>query len=204
MTSKLDVTVAIPSIPPRAHLLRRAVDSVLNQTWHSVAGLSIAVDNRREGAGVTRQRALEGVNTEWTAFLDDDDEFMPQHIEALMQHALETNADYVFSWFEVVGMGGRRLGDRDPVFPPTHFTEPWDDNHPRQTTITVLVRTELAQAVGFVPPPDGKTIDGQTWGEDWQFTLGCLAIGAKISHLVERTWLWHHDSLNTSGRPDRW
>ena len=202
MTSNFDVTVAIPSIPPRAHLLRRAVDSVLNQSWHSVAGLSIAVDNRKEGAGITRQRALDGVNTDWVAFLDDDDEFMPYHIELLMQHALETDADYVFSWFKVANNG--LILERDPVFPTTHFTEPWDNDNPRQTTITVLVKTELAKAVGFVTAPDGKLVDGQRFGEDYLFTLGCVAAGGKISHLVEHTWLWHHDSRNTSGRPDRW
>src|SRR5262245_21069253 len=112
MASKYDVTVAIPSIPVRSQLLRRAVDSVLTQTYTSLAGLSIAIDDHREGAGITRQRALDGVNTEWTAFLDDDDEFMPNHLSALMNHAQETEADYAFSWFEVIGGGGRRLGDR--------------------------------------------------------------------------------------------
>lgn len=202
MTSNLDVTIVIPSIPPRALLLRRAVESVLNQTWYHVAGISIAVDTEREGAGPTRQRALDGISTPWVAFLDDDDEFLPHHIEALMQHALETGCDYAYSWFKIVSNG--HVLDTDPVFPPGHYLNPWDDANPRQTTVTTLVRTELAKQVRFVPPPDGETIDGQRYGEDWQFTLGCLAAGAKISHLVEKTWLWHHDSGNTSGRPDRW
>jgi hypothetical protein len=72
-----------------------------------------------------------------------------------------------------------------------------------QTTVTTLVRTELAQDVGFLWPADSE-IDGQRAGEDWEFTRGCMAYGAKISHLVEHTWLWHHDSGNTSGLPDRW
>jgi glycosyltransferase involved in cell wall biosynthesis len=196
------VTVAIPSIPPRAQLLRRAVDSVLSQTF-SVDGISIAVDNLKQGAGPTRQRALDGVTTEWVAFLDDDDEFMPDHIAKLVDHAAATGADYVYSWFKVVDSLGR-VREEDPVFPPGHYLDPWNNASPRQTTITTLVKTELAKTVRFVPGPDGKTIDGQTWGEDWQFTLGCLAVGAKISHLVDKTWLWHHDSRNTSGRPERW
>lgn len=195
------VTVAIPSIPPRKRLLHRALDSVLLQT-RAVDAISVAVDNDRRGAGVTRQRALVAVDTDWVAFLDDDDEFLPYHLEKLLHHQAETGADYVYSWYKVA-VNGRIIED-DPVFPPGHYLNPWDDANPRQTTITTLVRTELALAVGFVPPPDGKTIDGQAWGEDWQFTLGCLAAGAKISHLVEKTWLWHHDSGNTSGRPDRW
>lgn len=200
MTS-VKVTVAIPSIPPRKLLLHRAVSSVIAQT-RAVDGVSIAVDNERQGAGVTRQRALDGVTTDWVAFLDDDDEFMPYHIEMLLHHQVDTGADYVYSWFKVIS-GGRVL-ETDPVFPPGHYLNPWDNANPRQTTVTVLVRTELAKQVGFVKMEDGRTIDGQRWGEDWQFTLGCLAAGAKIEHLVAKTWLWHHDSGNTSGRPDRW
>lgn len=201
MTSN-DVTVVIPSIPPRARLLRRAVYSVLNQTLPA-AGISIALDLRKEGAGPTRQRALDGVTTPWVAFLDDDDEFLPLHLELLLDHALQTGATYAYSWFKVVRPDGVII-ENDPVFPPGHYLNPWDDANPRQTTVTTLVRTELAKQVRFIPPEGEDTIDGQRWGEDWQFTLGCLAVGAKISHLVAKTWLWHHDSGNTSGRPDRW
>jgi glycosyltransferase involved in cell wall biosynthesis len=180
-----DITVVIPTIPPRAGLLQRALASVSDQLTLPDA-VSIAIDTEHEGAWATRQRALEAVRTEWVAFLDDDDEFMPFHLLDLKLHAQATNADYAFSWF-VVASG------QDP-FPATHFSEPWDNENPRQTTMTVLVKTELAQSVGFQNVP----------GEDWNFTLRCLAAGASISHLVKKTWIWHHDSQNTSGRGERW
>jgi hypothetical protein len=196
-----EVTVVIPSIPPRSEMLLRAIRSVQAQT-HPASAISVAVDTCRLGAAHTRQRALMKANTPWVAFLDDDDEFLPDHLQKLVEFALETGADYVYSWFKVVS-GGVVL-EHDPVFPPTHFTEPWNPADPRQTTITTLVRTELAQEVGFLPPPiDGKTPDGNIHGEDWSFTLECNRRG-RIEHLAEKTWLWHHDSLNTSGRPDRW
>jgi glycosyltransferase involved in cell wall biosynthesis len=179
------ITVVIPTIPPRAGLLQRALASVSDQLLLPDA-VSIAIDTEHVGAWETRQRALQAVRTEWVAFLDDDDEFMPFHLKDVMEHARETGADYAYSWF-VVASG------QDP-FPSTHFTEPWDNANPRQTTMTVLVKTELAQSVGFQDVP----------GEDWHFTLNCLAAGATISHLVKRTWVWHHDSSNTSGRGDRW
>lgn len=191
-----DITVAIPTIPPRAAYLRRALASVQAQTLPAMA-VSIAQDVRREGAALTRDRALAAVRTKWTAFLDDDDEFKPEHLDALAGHAAETGADYVYSHFEVIGGG-------DPF--PGHRFLPWDNNNPRQTTITTLVRTELAQSVAFAGwSEDGQTVGGQRWGEDYSFTLGCMNAGAKISHLVEaQTWLWHHHGANTSGRPDRW
>lgn len=91
------------------------------------------------------------------------------------------------------------MGGRDP-FPPTHYRDPFDPQKPIETTITVLVRTDLAQQVGFQRLNRGETNSG----EDRFFTLGCLAAGARIEHLVEKTWLWHHNSGNTSGLPTRW
>ena len=188
---KNDITVVTPTIPPRGSFLQRAVQSVSQQTL-SAAALAIAVDVHRTGAAATRQRALDTVRTPWVAFLDDDDYFMPQHLEHCLAHALETESDFVYSWFEVVG-------GRDP-FPPTHFSRDFDPADPIETTVTTLVRAELAQAVGFRALNRGE----MNSGEDRFFTLGCLAAGAKISHLKERTWYWTHHPGNTSGLPTRW
>jgi len=194
---KPGITVAIPTIPPRAHLLQRAVASVLAQT-HPAAGLAIAIDYAKQGAGGTRQRALDMVDTQWVAFLDDDDEFMPTHLETLWNAAHAHSADYVYAWYETVPFGC------DPFPASPHYLDPWDPTRPRQTTVTTLVRTELAKEVGFANFTEtGELIDGQRWGEDYAFTLGCNEKG-KIHHVVAKTWYWHHDSGNTSGRSDRW
>jgi glycosyltransferase involved in cell wall biosynthesis len=191
------ITVAIATIPPRVGLLQRAVASVLSQT-HPAAGLAVAIDYAKQGAAATRQRALDMVNTQWVAFLDDDDEFLPPHLDTLWNAAHAYQADYVYSWFDTVPLGC------DP-FPIGHYLQPWSNAEPRQTTITTMVRTELARQVGFARFEEtGELVEGQRWGEDWSFTLGCLDAGAKIHHVVAKTWLWHHDSQNTSGRPDRW
>lgn len=185
------VSVIIPTIPPRRQMLRRATQSVMAQT-RSVDEYCIAVDTQKEGAWVTRQRALDMARGEWVAFLDDDDEWKPQHIERMLAHALETGADFVYSWFDVIG-------GTDP-FPPTHFTNDFDPADPIETTITTFVRRELAQQIGFQRLNRGE----MNSGEDRFFTMGVLAAGGKISHLKERTWYWHHDSNNTSGLPSRW
>jgi hypothetical protein len=112
----------------------------------------------------------------------------------------ETGADVVYSWFKVVGPGGH-VYEQDPVFPPGHYLNEFDPENPIETTITTLVRTELAKEVGFRALDRGH--DANT-GEDYGFILGCVRAGASIKHLVKKTWLWHHDSGNTSGRPDRW
>lgn len=194
-----DITVVIPSIPPRWRMLGRAVSSASRQLRPPKA-IEIEIDKRREGAPATRQRALDRVVTPWVAFLDDDDQFMPFHLRDLFAHAQNTGADYVYSWFRAVAPNGEVL-PVDPIFPETHFTNEFDPANPIETTIVTLVRTELAKSVGFHALDRGH--DANT-GEDYNFTLGCVAAGATIRHLVKHTWFWHHDSQNTSGRPDRW
>lgn len=177
-------------------MLRRAIFSAHAQTLPAAAHI-IAYDTDRQGAPATRQRALDAVTPHygWVAPLDDDDEFMPHHLEHLLRHAKDTGADMVYSWFELIGQGGVSYGDVDPIFPPTHYTNPFDPDDPIETTITVLVRAELAREVGYHALDRG----GHNTGEDRSFTLGCVAAGAKISHLVERTWKWNHHGGNTSG-----
>jgi glycosyltransferase involved in cell wall biosynthesis len=199
----MDITVVIPTIPPRRKMLARAVQSVARQT-RPAAAMSIATDVRKEGAPKTRQRALEVVNTPLVAFLDDDDAFTPYHLESLYDHMMDTGADYAYSWYRVIRERDGYVYPEDPVFPPGHFSDPWDNDNPRQTTIVTLVKTKLAKEVGFVYDEYEDTGDGQVSGEDWQFTLGCMHAGAKISHLAKHTWLWYHGTGNTSGRPDRW
>lgn len=186
---KPGVTVVTPFHAQRRAngMLERAAASVRAQTVpvHHI----LAEDIHHMGAAITRAHGLALVDTEWTAFLDSDDEMDPDHIEQLLACAADTGADYVYPWFRVVG-------GSDPF--PMFFGRPFDPDCPNSTTITILVRTELAKAVNFARDPAV-----QVSGEDFQFTLGCIAAGAKIVHHPARTWTWFHGPQNTSGLPDR-
>lgn len=183
------VTVVTPFHEQRRAngMLERAAASVRAQTVpvHHI----LAEDIHHVGAAITRTHGLHLVDTEWTAFLDSDDELDPDHIEHLYAHAQATGADYVYPWFRVVG-------GTDPF--PMFYGRPFDPAAPNSTTITILVRTELAKQIGFTRDPAV-----QVGGEDFQFTLGCIAAGAKIVHLPRRSWTWHHGPQNSSGLPDR-
>lgn len=198
------IGVVIPTHPRRMRngMTTRAIQSALGQTLPPTA-LSVHCDNEGRGVPYCRQMALEANQEPWTAFLDSDDWFMPHHLAALVAAQEESGADYVYSWYQLIRLGQRLrvpVGAHDGVFPWTHFSEPWDPENPRQTTITMLVRTELAKEIGFWAPSDEETFpDGHRVGEDWHFTLECNRLG-KIYHLPERTWFWEHHGLNTSGR----
>lgn len=187
---KRDVTVAIPAIPPRVTgLLMEAVGSAMNQTVAASGGISCVLDVAKQGAAVTRQRALDAVRTNWVAFLDDDDKWYPNHLETHLRILEESGADYSYSWFD----------GNNPF--PMHRGRQMNPDEPHHTTMTVVVRTELAKEAGFMPHPDANEV----WpGEDWQFTLRCLQLGAKFIGTDEVTWHYRMHGHHTSGLTSRW
>lgn len=96
------VTVVIPTFG-RAQLLRRAIASVLSQTWTNfeiivvidgddpttLAALSGMTDPRlrhivqpmQRGPGIARNTGAIAGEGQWIAFLDDDDEWLPEKLE---------------------------------------------------------------------------------------------------------------------------
>jgi glycosyltransferase involved in cell wall biosynthesis len=197
MTYTPGITVVIPSIPPRGKLLQRAMASVALQTVPACA-VAVAYDDQHLGAGPTRTRALRMAQTEWVAFLDDDDALLPNHLELLLAAAKETEADVLWPWFKVVG-------GTDPF--PGHRGKQLNPDDPHIFPITTLVRNEYAQQGEF----PGSDVTGEWIADDWPFWRQMQELGATFHHIPDVTWHWFHHgwgmpgtSGNTSGRPDRW
>lgn len=189
------ISVLIPTIPERSLLLQRAVASVMAQTLLPDE-ICIAVARPDEPAWSTRQRALAMATSTHIACLDDDDEFLPHHLEACARHAAATDADMVFPWFVTDHCS-------DPF--PGEFGAPWDPDHPRQTTTVIFARRHAINDVGGYRFVDGDRHDdgGNRAGEDFDLVKRLNAGGHRIVHLPERTWIWWHWAGNTSGLPER-
>lgn len=183
------VTVLIAAHPARFSngLLARAFTSVVTQTQVPEA-ICVVNDRERRGAGWTRQTLLRNVDTEWIAWLDSDDTWEPEHLEKLLRVAVDTDSVFVFSWFH----GTDPLG---------HFGLPFNPCTPHHTTMNVLVRTDIAQEVGF---PDTRE-SGLFSNEDWAFITGVSKLacerGLNMTHLADRTWTYHQAGQNSSGKP---
>lgn len=188
----MDVTVCVPTIPPRGPLLARAVASILLQTQLPSA-IAIAYDFDHKGHGLARNDAIAMAQTEWLAFLDDDDEFYPEHLEKLVAAQAETGADVVYPWYDVIG-------GADPW--PMHKFVPWDPEKPHLWAMSCLVRKQVLLDVGGFVGYDAEWNDHS--GQDWSTWRRVIEAGVSIYHLPEVTWAYHHDSGNTSGRGDRW
>lgn len=194
----MDITVIIPTIPARIAMLARAIASVTAQTMPPRTVI-IEADYDREGSAAVRNRALQCVRTQWTAFLDDDDEFLPHHLERLSHAVRETGADVAYPLPRVIGPDGSEIPREWAWGGGPSFDGPMLE---RQSYINVssLVRTELARAVGgfeFIEGDDGLIND------DHGFYLRLYRAGARFTHVHEPTFIWRHHGANTSGRPDR-
>lgn len=195
------ITVAIPTITERPEMLARAIRSVSFQKRPPDA-VSISFDLEQKGAPGNRDDALAAVRTPYVAFLDDDDEFGPYHLAKLAECMKENDADLVYPWFTVVG-------GTDPF--PQWENQPWDDDHPHQVPVTWLAKTDLVRAVGgfsYAWDPSQSEDPGlDEWGnragEDYRLILRMIKLHAKIVHLPDRTWKWHHHARNTSGLASR-
>lgn len=197
--STAKVTVCVPSIPPRALMLKRALGSVGRQT-HPPAAVAVAHDLDGDGAAQTRNEALHMARTEWVAFLDDDDQLGARHLERLVRHQQETGADLVYPWFDIRGPDGEDYNHRDPLGAMGQDIDLAELDHRNWIPVTYLVRRDLAEAVGGFP-----RLFSERWPhdncEDWGFLKDLRDAGATFSHLPERTWVWNWHGLNTSGRP---
>ena len=192
------ITVCIPTIPPRVGpggLLYRAVMSARNQSEPPLGGIAVSLDVDRTGAAVNRQRALDTVRTEWTAFLDDDDTLYPNHFEVLHNLVREHEADFAYSWFD----------GNNPF--PMHRGRQMNLEEPHHTTMTVLVRTEVAHAAGGFDV-DMVPLHPEWMGEDWRFIVRCVELGKRgqctFIGTPEITWTYSVHGTNTSGLGSRW
>lgn len=204
------VTVCIPTIPPRREKLQVALASVVAQTRPADA-IVITVDSDGDGAAPTRNRAWRTATTEYVAFLDDDDEFLPHHLEALMGTAVETDADFVYSWFDHVGwpewsperpdaLAVMRNGQL--VHPLGVPFGPEQAAHMKRFAfipITALVRRSALVKSGGFPLPLSREWPRDDC-EDWGGWLRLLNTGARFVHHPDRTWRCHHGA-GTAGRP---
>lgn len=189
--SEANITVVIPSIPPRQEMLKRAVNSVLSQTL-TPRVISITLDVNGDGACATRNAGLASVQTEWVAFLDDDDELLPHHLEKLLATAYETGAALVYSPWEGINTEGFR-----------RFWRPFDEQL-RDTLITtqnfipvtVLARVDALQAVGGFEPPSGHRTPVC---EDWGCWIKLINAGWTFAFHPDVSWRWNGHGSHTSG-----
>lgn len=208
VVSQRGMSVVIPTIPPRLEDLIQCLGSVNAQERRADAVI-VSTDLTHAGSAHTRNRGLNQVETEWTAFVDDDDVLLPGHLRHLEAGAVESGADVIYTGCFVIDQNAQQIPPREEW---GRFGLPFDGDLLRERSwlpVTSMVRTGLAQEVGgfefLQDPHSGGAYD------DWGFYLRMLDAGATFHHVPIRTWLWRHHGYgkpgvpgNTSGSAARW
>jgi hypothetical protein len=201
MPGTADVTIITATIPTRANLLNRAVESVKAQTLQPAHHLIMEDTKKIGGAGVL-DKLLKKVTTKYVAVLDDDDELLPRHIEAIYKCITESDADLVYPWFRYQTSGNAGHLEH-------YFGVEWSNNHVHQVPITWIAKTlAIKRAGGFSEgyETESMNIDGSGNRIGYDFTLiqNLVAHNRIIKHHPEITWIYHDDRESTLGMPSRW
>jgi len=100
------------------------------------------------------------LETEWVAFLDDDNEFEPPHIESLLQCALETGCRAVHSYMKMYHRDGRPfIEERNPW-----CNDPEDAAAEYRWMVTRGVRSPYDNVVrDSMDPEDHSPVDLGEW-----------------------------------------
>lgn len=207
----MSIAVCIATIPPREDVLQRALRSVATQTLEPDE-LIVELDEEATGAGPTRNRAWRRATSDWIAFLDDDDEFLPQHLQVCQSAAKKERADLVYPWFELVGWPEATASRPDPLAVPlggvlrhplgVPFRREQELHMRRHAFIpaTVFVKRSWLEKVDGYPAPHTEEWNRYNGCEDWAMLIRLLDAGATFTHAPQRTWRCHH-GVGTAGAP---
>jgi glycosyltransferase involved in cell wall biosynthesis len=201
MPGTADVTIITATIPTRAELLARAVKSVEEQTLQPAAHL-IMEDTEKIGGAAVLDKLLKKVKTKYVAVLDDDDELLPRHIEAIYTSITESDADLVYPWFRYQTSGNAGHLER-------YFGVAWSNDDVHQVPMTWIAKTlTIKRAGGFSEGYVTESMEldssGNRIGYDFILIQRLVAHDRIIKHHPEITWIYHDDRQSTLGMPSRW
>ena len=127
-----------------------------------------------------RNAALEAVESEWTIFLDADDELAPDYVEQMAKGSADLRAPAVLHKWP-----GWEHGPEVPrVWGHEHDCVGDCLRHGNWCCIGTAVRTDLVREVG------GWEEFG--WSEDWALFARCWWLGGSVEALPEAVYVAHH------------
>ena len=196
-----DVTICTATIPHRKNLLERAIESVKNQTLKPKAHI-VETDLNKLGHPAMLDLIIEKVKTKYFMPLDDDDEFLENHIELLYKKIEDEQADLVYPHFKYASRG-------DGGHLEQFLGVPWDNRYPHQVPITWICRKDAFEEIGgfakdFDPNSYNVDNEGNRIGHDFLFIQRMAKANKKIVHLPVVTWIYHDDRVSTLGMPIKW
>ena len=205
------VSAVIPT-RNRPELVLRAVYSALKQTFQdlevlvvidgpdsaTLTALQLVSDRRLRvialpdpvGACIARNSGVRAAHGKWVAFLDDDDEWLPEKIVKQLALATKSRFAYPIVSSQLI----RRTSGSDEVWPRKAPTQPlseyllardsWTGGDGNISTITIFAPRQLFGLCQFRP--------GLKRYQEWDWFLRCVRQpGAGVEFVPEPLAIWH-------------
>ena len=182
----------------RAHLLKRALDSVLAQSfadWELLIVDDGSNDDTREvvqdylldprvsysfevnsGPAMARNRGIASAHGEYITFIDSDDEYLPEHLQTRYDALMNSDIDLLHGGLEIVG---------DP-----YVADRFDN------TKRVQISECCAAGTFFIKRELADKLDGfrdVLYGDDADFADRAAEQGAKIVKIDTPTYRYYRD-----------
>jgi glycosyltransferase involved in cell wall biosynthesis len=152
--------------------------------------LRVIVLRRPVGAAQARNLGVESAQGSWIAFLDDDDEWLPEKIQLQMDRAGSSVFRYPIVCSQVIA----RTSRYEVVWPRSAPSEPlseyllarnsWSYGDGLLSTITLLLPKDLFESVPFRPELRRH--------QDWDWVLrAAKTTGAGIEFIAKPLAIWH-------------
>ncbi len=198
-----DITVVTPTIPGRNKQLAQALESVRAQTVkpdaHVVVTRTIDLTlNVRARIAMARNQCIRAVETQFVAFLDDDNAWLPNHLESLLRGLNSTSADVTYSPCLPVdlGTGEPRVFNGLDV---NLILELGRVQHGQNLIDTnCLVRTKLLKKYPFeehwIGTPARCQRHGTCISEDHDLFTTLIDTGATFKWVPNPTWIYSVDN----------
>lgn len=164
----------VVSLPERHELLCQALESIANQTLQP-DDVVVGIDPYRLGEVGNMNRLIDATDSEWLAFLHDDDLWEPNHLSEASEHF--DSADFIVSRVTTVGRPQHTLERQHDDFADLEWTNWFPPS-------AVVVRRETFGrwcVPDRTPPAD--------W-VDWANWRRIYRSGARMVHTNEPTLLY--------------
>lgn len=166
------VSIIVPT-QNRAELLLRAIESIVNQTYHhweclvvddgSVDNTAQIIESNRDsrihffrhddirGASAARNTGISHARGSFVAFLDDDDEWLPTKLEKQLNLIQRLSTDYgmVYCWMDYYDSRGDKIKEHHPLYRDYVFPYVLDEQRIGGCPTLLVRRTVMDELGGF-------------------------------------------------------